>query len=162
MWRCRVAISYSGTIVKAFQEGRDAVQDNLRTGRPHLKNNTVQLLASLLDDDRRRIARELVCHKTVLLILQDILGYRKLQRVGYTMKFPRCKNNMTMQSHRTFWTGTKGKVTSFLDESSLWMKPGLGFTDQIWNANQMNGSFSVVLVQRMCTLHNVLWKRCSL
>ena len=31
--------------VKAFREGRDAVKDNLRTGRPHM-NNTVQLLAS--------------------------------------------------------------------------------------------------------------------
>ena len=39
--------------VKAFREGRDAVQDNLRTGRPHMKNNTVQHRASLLDADRR-------------------------------------------------------------------------------------------------------------
>ena len=35
--------------VKAFREGRDAVQDNLRTGRPRVENNTVQLLASMLD-----------------------------------------------------------------------------------------------------------------
>ena len=33
--------------VKAFREGWDAVRDNLRTGQPHLENNTVQLLASL-------------------------------------------------------------------------------------------------------------------
>ncbi|KAJ4448689.1 hypothetical protein ANN_00079 [Periplaneta americana] len=39
--------------VKAFQEGRDAVQENFRTGRPHVENNTVELLASLLDADRR-------------------------------------------------------------------------------------------------------------
>ena len=39
--------------VKAFREGRDAVQDNLRTGRPLVTNNTLQLLASLLDPDRR-------------------------------------------------------------------------------------------------------------
>ena len=38
--------------VKAFREGRDAVQDNLRTGQPHVENNTVQLLASLLSADR--------------------------------------------------------------------------------------------------------------
>ena len=38
----------------------DAVQHNLRTGRPHVENNTVQLLASLLDADRRWIERELV------------------------------------------------------------------------------------------------------
>ena len=48
-----------------------------------MENNTVQFLASLLDDDRRMAARELaavvgVCHKTELHILHDILGYRKL------------------------------------------------------------------------------------
>ena len=69
--------------VKAFREGRDAAQDNFRTGRPYVENSTVQLLASLLDVDRWRTARELaaevgLCHKTVLLILHDILGYRKL------------------------------------------------------------------------------------
>ena len=39
--------------VKTFREGRDAVQDNLRTGRPHLMNNTVHLPASLLNVGRR-------------------------------------------------------------------------------------------------------------
>ena len=65
--------------IKAFREGRDAVQDNLRTGRSHVENNTIQLLVSLLNADRRWTARELaaevgVCHKTVLHILHDILG----------------------------------------------------------------------------------------
>ena len=69
--------------IKEFREIRAAIQDNLRTGRPHVENNTVQLLASLLDADRRWTARELaaevwVYHKTVLHILYDILGYRKL------------------------------------------------------------------------------------
>ena len=35
--------------VKVFWEGRDGIQDNLHTGRPHMENNNVQLLASLLD-----------------------------------------------------------------------------------------------------------------
>ena len=70
-------------MVKAFREDKDSVQDNLRAGRPHVENNTIQLLASLLDPDRLWTARELaaevgVCHKTVLNILYDILGYRKL------------------------------------------------------------------------------------
>ena len=48
-----------------------------------MENNTFQLLASLLVTERRWTARELVvevgvCHKNVLHILQDILGYRKL------------------------------------------------------------------------------------
>ena len=66
--------------VKAHREGRDAVQDNLRKIRAHVENNTVQLLASLMDAQRRWTAREVavevgVCHKTVL----HILGYRKLE-----------------------------------------------------------------------------------
>ena len=72
-----------GQWVKVFREGRDAVQDNLRTRRPHVENNTVQLLASQLDADRRWIAHELaaevgVCHRTLLHIVLDILGYCKL------------------------------------------------------------------------------------
>ena len=56
-----------------------AVQDNLHTGQPHLENNTVQLLASLLDADCQWTVHELVaevgvCLKTVL----HVLGYRKL------------------------------------------------------------------------------------
>ena len=48
-----------------------------------MENNIVQRLASLLDADRRWTARELapevrVRHKTVLQILHNILGYRKL------------------------------------------------------------------------------------
>ena len=35
--------------VKASREDRDVVQDNLRIERPHVDNNTVELLASLLD-----------------------------------------------------------------------------------------------------------------
>ena len=46
--------------VKAFREGWDAVQDNLRTGRPHVENTLVQRLDSLLDADRRWTTRELV------------------------------------------------------------------------------------------------------
>ena len=45
--------------VKEFREDRDAVQDNHRKGQPHMENNAVQLLASLLDADRRWPAREL-------------------------------------------------------------------------------------------------------
>ncbi|KAJ4450652.1 hypothetical protein ANN_02081 [Periplaneta americana] len=43
--------------VKAFREGKDAVQDNFCTERPRVEDNTVQLLASLLDADRRWTAR---------------------------------------------------------------------------------------------------------
>ncbi|PNF35582.1 hypothetical protein B7P43_G02399 [Cryptotermes secundus] len=69
--------------VKLFREGRDAVQASRHSGRPHVDNHTIQLLASLMDVDRRWAVRELaaevgVCHKTVLHILHDILGYCKI------------------------------------------------------------------------------------
>ena len=60
--------------VKALKEGMDVVQDNLRTGRCHVKNNTVQILAFLLDAVCRWTVQELaaevgICHKTVLQIM---------------------------------------------------------------------------------------------
>ncbi|KAJ8883888.1 hypothetical protein PR048_015743 [Dryococelus australis] len=39
--------------VKVFREGRDAVHDRLRSAQPSLDNNTITLLDSLLDGDRR-------------------------------------------------------------------------------------------------------------
>ncbi|KAJ4430148.1 hypothetical protein ANN_22358 [Periplaneta americana] len=101
--------------VKTFREGRHAVQDNLRTGRSRVDDNIVQLLASLLDADRRWTARELAA---------EVGGF------GYPMKFPRFNNGTTMQSHRPCWTSTKEKMTAFLDESLLWTKPGLAHTNQ--------------------------------
>ena len=38
----------------------------------------------------------------------------------------------------------------------------LAHMNQTWNTNQMNGSILVLLVQRKCTLYNVLWRWCSL
>ncbi|KAJ4427572.1 hypothetical protein ANN_25220 [Periplaneta americana] len=118
--------------VKAFWENRDAVQDNLRTGRPRLEDNTVQLLASLLDADRRWTAHELAADVTKLCstFCKTFWVTAKLQGVGYPMKFPKFNNGIAMQSHRPCWTGTKGKMTTFLDESSLWTKPGLAHTNQ--------------------------------
>ena len=120
--------------IQGLNEGRDADQDILRNG-PHVENNRVQLLASLLDADRRWTERELatevgVCHKTVLHILHGFLVYRKLATRWISMEFPRCNNGTTMQSQRSCWTGTKEKVMTFLDESSLWTKPGLPHTNQ--------------------------------
>ena len=56
IWQKREACGYAvlpfRTVVgcvKASREDRDVVQDNLRIERPHVENNTVELLASLLD-----------------------------------------------------------------------------------------------------------------
>jgi len=35
--------------VKLFREGRDSIQDSCSSGRPHVDNHTIELLASLLD-----------------------------------------------------------------------------------------------------------------
>ena len=143
--------------VKAFQEGRDAIQDNLHTRWPHMENNTVQLLVSLLDAGRRWTAYDLaaevrVCHKTVFHILHDILGYNKTTACWIPMKFLWWSNGTTMQSRRPSWTGSKWKVTTFLEEYSLWTKPVLTDT------NQINGSILVLLAQKkgcptQCAVH---------
>ena len=85
--------------VPRFREGRDTVQDNLRTGRLHMDNNTVQLPASLLNVARLWTARELeaevevgLFHKTVL----HILGYRKLSALWKPHEISRCNNNTAM------------------------------------------------------------------
>ena len=64
-----------------------------------MKNNAVQLLASLLDADRRWAAHELTAEVGVYhkIVLHDILGHGNLQRVGYPMKFPRCNYGTAMQ-----------------------------------------------------------------
>ena len=72
-WHDAMAYSVPG------RQGCCSGQPPYRT--PHMEN-TVQLLVSLLDVYHRWNARELVteveiCHKTVLHILHDILGYRK-------------------------------------------------------------------------------------
>ncbi|KAJ4426052.1 hypothetical protein ANN_27679 [Periplaneta americana] len=62
--------------------------------------------------------------------LRTFWATAKIQGVGYPMKYPRFNNGTTMQSHRPCWTGAKGKMTTLLDESSLWTKPGLAHTNQ--------------------------------
>ena len=112
-----------------------------------MENNTVQFLASLLDAGSQLTARESECHKIVLHILHDILAHRKRAPRWIPMKFPWCNNGTVKQSYRHCWTGTKGKVTTFLDKSSLWTKCGFAHTNQSWNASQMNESIPVLLVQ---------------
>ena len=56
----------------AFREGRDAIQDNLHTGWPHLENNTLQLLAFLFDADCRMTARELALEVWVCQKIEEI------------------------------------------------------------------------------------------
>ena len=55
------ALSYRTVVrrVNAFLERKVAVQNNLRTGRPHMENNIAQFLASVLGADRRRSVLEL-------------------------------------------------------------------------------------------------------
>ena len=80
MQRCHIAqwhdgLKHSGKAGMLFR--------TISVQEPHEENNTVQLLASLLDADHRWTVCELavqvgVCDKTMLHILHDILGYRKL------------------------------------------------------------------------------------
>ena len=69
------------------------------------------------------------CHKTVF----HILGYRKLAARWIHIRFQLIIDNSLLKCNPSplpCWTSTKGKVTTFLDESSLWAKPGLTYTNQ--------------------------------
>ncbi|KAJ4427620.1 hypothetical protein ANN_25268 [Periplaneta americana] len=67
--------------VKVFREGRDAVQDNLHTGRLCVENNTVQFLASLLDADSN--GRFWNIHRTHPICDYDLFTKEPLQGTRY-------------------------------------------------------------------------------
>ena len=64
----------------------------------HVKNNTVQLLASLLNADRRCTTRELTEYITKLCSTFSTTFWvtANFQRIGFPMKFPRCNNVTAM------------------------------------------------------------------
>ena len=109
--------------VKAFQGGRDAVQDNL-----HTVNSLLPLW--MLITDELCVSQQWKSEYITKLCSTFCMTFwvtTNLKHVGYPMNFPRCNNGTAKQSHRP-WTGTKGSVT-FLDESSLWTKPRLAHTN---------------------------------
>ena len=114
-------IAYSW--VKALREGRDAVQDNLCTVRPHMENNTVQFLVSLFDADRRWTATWVssgscgVCHKSVLHILYDILDYHKLAACWITHEISKVQQLHCCAVTQALLDRYQRKVTTFLDKT---------------------------------------------
>ena len=72
----------------------------------------------------RELATEIgVCLKTALNILHDILSYHKLSEHWIPHEI---WHRYTVA--QACWTGTKGSVKTFLDESSLWTKPEFAYT----------------------------------
>ena len=158
MQRCHITVA---RWVKAFREGRDAIWDDVRTRQYHVENITTQLLAPLEDVDRRWTAHELaaeigVCHKTVLHILHDILGYRKLAALWIPHE-----NSEVQQWHRypvaqALFDRYQREGDDFLERIVAMNETWARSTGKTWNANQINGSIPVLLFQRKCALHNVL------
>ena len=128
-WRLRVKTEWRRSMsLSLFKYDRSSMTDGAQYGHvwsykpttpyslqpPYrttpVENNTVQLLISLLNADRRWTARESaaevgVCHKTVLHILHVILGYWKL---AGRWKFPR--STMAPLCSRTDLVGPLPKV----------------------------------------------------
>ena len=88
--------------VDAFREDGDAVQDNLRTGRPHVKNNTNSLLpCCMLIADGLRVSQQRKSEYVTKLCSTFCTTFwvtANLQRIGYSVKFPRCNKGTAMQS----------------------------------------------------------------
>jgi hypothetical protein len=84
--------------VKLFREGRDAIQESRRSGRPHIDSHTIQLLASLLEVNRQWAARELVAenrasHSARYSWIPEIAA----RWVPHTMS--ECNNGNVMRNH---------------------------------------------------------------
>ena len=78
-----IALQNSGKVGRAFNKGRQNVEDMRRPGRPSVSEEEVYALTALLDSDRchtiRELARETgLAHMTVLHILKERLGMRKI------------------------------------------------------------------------------------
>ena len=90
MQRCHIAQWHVG--LKSSVKARMPFRLIQYRTNPCGEQNTVQLLASILDTDRRETARELaaevgVGHKTVLQILHDILDYRTCSALDIPWNF---------------------------------------------------------------------------
>ena len=124
-----VALPYRTVVgwVETFWEGKDTIQDNFRTGRSHVENKKVQLLASLMDcawvsSGSRSMSQNCGPHSARHYgLTQTCSGLDIPWNFRGATVAPLCG---------PFWTGSKGKVTTFLDESSLSTKPGLAHTNQ--------------------------------
>ena len=130
-------------------------QQGCCSGRLHMENNTIQLLASLLDADRRCTTRELaaeigVCHKTVLHILHDILDYRKLAACWIPHEISQVKQWHRYAVAQALLDRYQRESGDFLGRIIAMDKTGLAHTNQTSNANQMNVRIPVLLVQRKC------------
>jgi len=146
--------------VKLFHEGRDSILDSRYSGRPHVDNHTFELLASLLDVERRWTAWELaaevgICHKTVLHILHDILGYRKIAAhwVSHTLSEVQqwqryaIAQDLLNQNQRE-GDDFLGRIVTLDKTWAHLYEPHL--------KRQSNGSILVPLFQRKCAVHRVM------
>ena len=114
--------------VKAFWEGRDAVQDQppYRTTLHGEQHSSAPCFLS--DADRRWTAHELAVEVTKLCSTFCTTFW-----VPQTFSMLDTKISEVQQWHHyavklSCWTSTKGKLMTFLDEASLLTKPGLNHT----------------------------------
>ena len=125
-----------------------------------MENNTVQLLPSLLDANRRKTALELaaevgVCHKTLLHILHDILGYRKFAARGIPHEI-----SAVQWHHQEI---AQGLLDLYQREGHDFLGRNIA-TDETWarayepnlKRHSKERSIPIFLVQRKCALRNVL------
>ena len=117
---------------------------------------TTQLNSLLPCWTARGLAAEVgVCHKTVLHILHDILGYRKLAARWIPREISEVQQWHRYAVAQVLLDRYLSEDDDFLVRIVVTTKPWLVHTSQTWNANQVNGNIPDLLVQWKCALHNV-------
>ena len=156
IWWCSNANGTVARWVKVFQEGRDAIQNNLCTkGEQHSLTPCFPVGCWKSMRTVRELAAEVwVCHKTML----HILSYCKPETSWIPHEISEVQQGYHYADVQALLDQYRREGDDFLGQIVAMDETWLAHMNQTWNANQMNGSILVLLVQRKCTLHKVLWR----
>ncbi|PNF20127.1 hypothetical protein B7P43_G04749, partial [Cryptotermes secundus] len=138
------------------------------SGQPHVDNHTMQLLASLLDVNRRWATWELaaevgICHKTVLHILHDILGYRKIAArwVHLTMSEVQQRQRYAIAQDLLDWYQREGddflgRIVTLDETWACSYEPHLKRQSNEWKQSNVKAMFNVAYDTDGVILHHTV------
>ena len=168
MWWCCFTISHSGTMgeIVPWREGFHSGQPSFRTTPCWQPHNWAPCFfagcRTSMDCKGVTVAAEVgVCHKTVLHILHDILGYRKIAAHWVPHTLSEVQQWQVNNSIGLVEPVPEGRWwLRWKDRHSVRNLDSLVRTTFEATIKWMEASW--LLIQRQCALHRVMWRRCSL